>query len=68
MIENRLHNYDFGTANDRDKLKDLLAESVLPQIRQATKTVGQLIKDYPLISMAVGITAGVALGCLVKRR
>ena len=68
MVENRLQNYDFDTTNDRDESKDLLAETVVPQFRSATKTVSQLIKDHPLASIAVGVAAGVALGCLIKRR
>lgn len=66
MVDNRLKKYDVHPPHRGDQTA--LAESIAPPVRQATKAISRLIQDHPLISVAVGVTAGVALGCLIKRR
>lgn len=68
MVENRLQNNDCRDVKVRGTRQDLLEERVVPQFRRAAEMVGGLIKDHPLGSIAVGLAAGVALGCLAKRR
>ena len=40
----------------------------LPPLGDVGKRIERFIGDHPVMSLAVGLTIGIVIGCLIKRR
>lgn len=69
MVQNRIYQYDnvAGSSGEDDE-KNQFLEFMQPALEKVGDAIANTVRKQPLAGVAVGLTIGVVLGCLIKRR
>lgn len=68
MYHNRLQEFDNRAPQTAGGESSRLMELVQPNLEKIGDAIVTAVRRKPLAGIAVGLTIGVALGCLIKRR